>query len=187
MSGQPATHEDIEAQPQIAQVQQWSAVRTDDDNEDTQKENERIGLGDVGGMIDTDIHGGTGKKNLEGHHDTIGGDEDDEDIDDTDGVTTATDRCHQRLLTLPDELFSYIMVKVGLKSLDDLHSCRQVCRTWNELILSLIWGRKGSMRIMKEKIERSWGHGMLPSDEEIRHAKWLGNGCMFLKFTNVTL
>ena len=159
MSGQPTqTNEDIEAQ--TAQIQQQS-----DDNEDIQKENEWIGLEDVGGMFDYDIHGATGKKNLEveGQHDTIGGNEED-------GVSP--NRVHQRALPLPDELLNYIMMMVGFKSLDDLHSCRQVCGTWNEFILSL-WESEGSKRIMKERIERSWGHGMLPSDEEIRHARWL--------------
>ena len=171
MSGEPArTHEDIEAQ--IIQIQQQMAGRPDDDDEDIKRENERIGMGDVGGKFNfpnSDNYGATGKKNLEGQHDTIRGNEEDED--DEDGVSP--DRGYQRLHTLPDEIFSYIMVKVGLKSLDDLHSCRQVCRTWNELILSLVWGSEGSKGIMKERIERSWGHGMLPSDEEIRHAKWL--------------
>ena len=181
MSGQPTrTNEDIEAQ--ITQIQQQRAERPD--NEDIQKENKRILLGDVGGMIDLDIHGATatGKKNLKGQHHTIGGNEKDEE--DEDGVSP--NRAHQRALTLPNELFSYIMVMVGLKSLDDLHSCRQVCRTWNELILSLVWGSEGSKGIMKERIERSWGHGMLPSNEEIFHAKWLGDGCLFFKFINVT-
>ena len=181
MSGQPArTKENIETQ--IAQIQQLRAERPNDDNEDIQKENDRIGLGNVGGMFNSDIYGATGKKNLEGQHDTIGGNEEDED--DEDGVSP--NRGYQRLHTLPDELFSYIMVKVGLKSLDDLHSCRQVCRTWNELILSLVWGSEGSKGIMKERIERSWGHGVLPSNEEISHAKWLGDGCLFVKFINVT-
>ena len=31
-------------------------------------------------------------------------------------------------LRLSNELFSLIMMEVGLKSLDDLHRCRQVCR-----------------------------------------------------------
>ena len=165
MSGQPTrTKEDIEAQ--IAQIQQQREEGPDDDNEDIQKENKRIRLGDDGGMLDSDIHGATGKKNLEveGQHDTIGGNEED-------GVSP--NRAHQRALPLPDELLNYIMMMAGLKSLDALHTCRQVCSTWNDFILSFIWGSNGSMRIMKEKIERSWGHGMLPSDEEIRHARWL--------------
>ena len=59
--------------------------------------------------------------------------------------------------------------------------------TWNELILSLVWGSEGSKGIMKERIERSWGHGVLPSNEEISHAKWLGDGSLILKDTNANL
>jgi len=41
------------------------------------------------------------------------------------------------------------------------------------LILRDIWESKSKKKIMKERIERSWGPGMFPSDEEISHAKWL--------------
>ena len=64
MSGQPArTHEDIEAQ--IAQIQARRAERPDD--EDIPKENERIGLSDVG-AFDSDLYGATGKKKFEVHY-----------------------------------------------------------------------------------------------------------------------
>ena len=86
------------------------------------------------------------------------------------------------LIKLPDLIFSDIMMMVGLKSLESLHQCRQVCKTWNEKILRDIWDSQSKKRIMKERIERSWGPGMLPSDEEISHAKWLGNGCLLRKF-----
>ena len=82
-------------------------------------------------------------------------------------------------LTLPDELYSDIMMRVGLKSLDDLHRCRQVCKPWNELILSLIWRSEGSKSIMKQRIEKNWSPGMLPTNEEISRAKWLGDGCFY--------
>ena len=77
MSGQPArTHEDIEAQ--IAAIQQRRAERPDD--EDIPKENERIGLSDVG-VFDSDIYGASGKKKFEGYLDSIatGEEEDDDD------------------------------------------------------------------------------------------------------------
>ena len=90
-------------------------------------------------------------------------------------------------LKLSDELFTIIMMEVGLKSLDDLHRCRQVCRQWNQQILGHIWGSKSGKRIMKEKIERSWLPGMLPTNEEISHAKWLGDGSLILNFTNAHL
>ena len=82
-------------------------------------------------------------------------------------------------LTLPDLIFSDIMMMVGLESLESLHRCRQVCSQWNEMILKRdIW------KIMKERIEKNWDpknwrrRGMFPTDKEISHAKWLGNGCV---------
>ena len=87
-------------------------------------------------------------------------------------------------LTLPDLIFGDIMMMVGLENLESLHRCRQVCSKWNENILRHIWGSQSKKKIMKERIERNWGWapGMFPSDEEISHAKWLGNGCLLLKF-----
>ena len=84
-------------------------------------------------------------------------------------------------VTLPDEILSDIWMKVGLeslKSLDDLRRCRQVSGQWNEKILRDVWESKSKKRIMKESIEKNWGPGMFPSDEEISHAKWLGDGCL---------
>ena len=85
--------------------------------------------------------------------------------------------------TLPELIFSDIMMMVGFESLNNLHRCRQVCKTWNEKILQDIWENPSKKMIMKERIERSWGPGMFPSDEEISHAKWLGDGSFLLKFT----
>ena len=82
-------------------------------------------------------------------------------------------------LMLPELIFSDIMMVVGLESLESLHRCRQVCRKWNKMILREIWENPNKKRIMKERIERSWGPGTLPTDEEISHAKWLG-GCLIL-------
>ena len=48
-----------------------------------------------------------------------------------------------------------------------------------------IWESQSKKRIMKERIERTWGQGMFPSDEEISHAKWLGDGCLFDLFAVV--
>ena len=86
------------------------------------------------------------------------------------------------LATLPDEIFSDIMMMVGLESLESLHRCRQVCSKWNEKILINIWESESKKKIMKERIERSWGPGMFPSDEEISHAKWLGKCSWSVKF-----
>ena len=84
--------------------------------------------------------------------------------------------------TLPDMIFSDIMMMVGLESLESLHRCRQVCSKWNEMILRDIWKSQSKKRIMKERIEKNWvlGSGRLPSDELICHAKWLGDGCVLL-------
>ena len=92
------------------------------------------------------------------------------------------------LIKLPDLIFSDILMMVGLESLESLHRCRQVCKTWNEKILRVIWESQSNKQIMKERIERSWGRKMLPSDEEIAHAKWLSDDCLLLIFiTNIIL
>ena len=80
---------------------------------------------------------------------------------------------------LPDLIFSDILMMVGLESLESLHRCRQVCSSWNEKILRDIWENQSRKKIMKKRIERSWDLEMLPSDEEISHAKWLGDGFLF--------
>ena len=90
-------------------------------------------------------------------------------------------------LTLPELIFSDIMIMVGLESLNGLHRCRQVCKTWNELIIRVIWENKSKKQIMRERIERSWGPEMLPSNEEISRAKWLGDSGLFLRFDNISL
>ena len=80
-------------------------------------------------------------------------------------------------LTLPELIFSDIMMMVGLISLESLHRCRQVCKAWNEMILNDIWESQSKKKVIKERIDKNWGPGMFPSDEDIAHAKWLGNGC----------
>ena len=85
-------------------------------------------------------------------------------------------------LTLPEMIFSDIMLMVGLESLESLHRCRQVCKTWNAKILRNIWESPSKKMIMKERIEMSWGPGMFPSNEEISHAKWLGKCSWLVKF-----
>ena len=88
---------------------------------------------------------------------------------------------------LPDLALADIMLMVGLESLESLHRCRQVCRTWNEKIMNNIWGNRKNKKRIKTKIEKSWGPGMFPSlhsidrtsmtypsNEEISHSKWLG-------------
>ena len=82
-------------------------------------------------------------------------------------------------LTLPELIFTDVMLMVGLGSLESLHRCRQVCSKWNESIMVHIWGNPSKKKVMKEKIEQSWAPeiGMFPSDEEISHAKWLAVAC----------
>ena len=84
--------------------------------------------------------------------------------------------------TLPELILRDIMLMVGLMSIESLHRCRQVCKTWNEMILRDIWESPRKKKIMKERIERSWAPGMFPSDEDISYAKWLGDSCLLLKF-----
>ena len=75
---------------------------------------------------------------------------------------------------LPDLVRDEIMLKVGLDNLESLHRCRQVCKAWNERILTNIWGNESKRNVIGAKIERVWSPGMWPSDLQISHAKWLG-------------
>ena len=77
--------------------------------------------------------------------------------------------------SMPDLLFSDIMLMVSLENIESLHRCRQVCKTWNEKIISCIWENQGRRKIMKIRIERIWTQEMFPSSDDISHAKWLGN------------
>ena len=89
---------------------------------------------------------------------------------------------------LPDLIFSDIMLLVGLESIEGLHRCRQVCSTWNEKILRHIWESEKKKKKMKRSFVLKWrwipnqpiGRGeVFPSNEEISHAKWLGDGFLF--------
>ena len=106
MSGQPArTHEDIEAQIQAIQDRR----RDRPDDEDIPKENERIGLSEVG-VFDSDIYGASGKKKFEGYHASIATVEEDEEDDD--GV--APDRGRQRAsYTAPQAVLNEIGKNTG--------------------------------------------------------------------------
>ena len=73
-----------------------------------------------------------------------------------------------------DLIFQKIMMMVGLNSLESLHRCRQVCTAWNSMIMQNIWESPSRRSIIKMRIERRWSPEMLPSDEDISHAKWLG-------------
>ena len=80
-------------------------------------------------------------------------------------------------LILPEEILSEILLMVGLESLESLHRCRQVCQTWNELIMKDIWEnpRKKNIALhckIATKIKRKFL--MFPSNDVILHAKWQG-------------
>ena len=79
---------------------------------------------------------------------------------------------------VPDLALADIMLMVGLESLESLHRCRQVCRTWNEKIMDNIWGNNKKRKIITAKIEKKfnmeYGDDTFPTNEEISHAKWLG-------------
>ena len=79
-------------------------------------------------------------------------------------------------LMLPDIIFTEVMMKIVLESFESLHRCRQVCKSWNEMIMTNIWESSSKKEIIKTSIEKIWDPATrsLPSDEQISHAKWLG-------------
>ena len=93
-----------------------------------------------------------------------------------------------------DLIFQKIMMMVGIDSLESLHKCRQVCTTWNAMIIRNIWENPNKRNIIitsdsfnrhlvdfKMRIERNWGLEILPSDEDISRAKWLGNKTKYFR------
>ena len=74
-------------------------------------------------------------------------------------------------------IFEKIMLIVGLDSLESLDNCRQVCKTWNTMIMNKIWKNptKKWGTIIQRRIERSWDdEHYYPSDKKISQAKLLG-------------
>ena len=76
-------------------------------------------------------------------------------------------------------IFEEIMLMIGLDSLESLDTCRQVCKTWNTMIMNMIWENptKKWGTIIQRRIERgwSWRYGyVFPSDDKISQAKMLG-------------
>ena len=79
------------------------------------------------------------------------------------------------ILVLPDLIFTEIMLMMVCDSLENLHRCRQVCKTWNEKIMKNIWENPGKVKIIQAWIEEKWKWiSKIPSNEEISHVKWLG-------------
>ena len=75
---------------------------------------------------------------------------------------------------IPPEILGEIFLMVALESLQSLHSCRQVCREWNNQIRINIWGIPDYRKRMATRIQSNWGPGKIPSSEEISLAKLLG-------------
>ena len=70
-----------------------------------------------------------------------------------------------------------IMLMIGHDSLESLDKCRQVCSSWNAMIINKIWENptKKWGTIIKRRIERSWNiQDYFPSDSKITYAKLLG-------------
>ena len=108
-----------------------------------------------------------------------------------------SDSINPNWLILPDIPFTKIMLMVGLQSVDSLHRCRQVCRTWNEKILWHIWENLNNKNLIKLRIQEDWSYFskfvpnififkegrhisnledifcQIPSSKEILHVKWL--------------
>ena len=78
------------------------------------------------------------------------------------------------LMTAYPDIFEMIMMTLGLSSLESLHRCRQVCRTWNVMIMKNIWENPSNSIIIKIRIEKIWEPMRFPYDEYISNAKWLG-------------
>ena len=80
----------------------------------------------------------------------------------------------QWIMSGHDLIFQKIMILVGLSSLESLHRCRQVCSTWNDMIMRNIWESPSKRNIFKMRMEKVWTSKTFQSEEEISHAKWLG-------------
>ena len=77
------------------------------------------------------------------------------------------------MLSYP-EIFDKIMMMIVLSSVESLHRCRQVCRTWNTMIMENIWENPSKRNIIKMRIEKIWGPDISPYPENIFYAKWKG-------------
>ena len=79
-----------------------------------------------------------------------------------------------------------IMLIVGLDSLESLDRCRQVCKSWNAMIMNKIWENptKKWGKIIQRRIERSWGNeDYYPSDAKISQAKLLSKQTIKVSLT----
>ena len=69
-----------------------------------------------------------------------------------------------------DLAFDAIMM---MSSLTDLRKCSRVCRSWKEKITKNILENRTKKNIIRARIERVMGPGIIPSNEEITNAMWL--------------
>ena len=83
----------------------------------------------------------------------------------------------QGMSKLPVLIFEEIMLIIGHDNLESLDSCRQVCRSWNTMIMNKIWENPAKKwgTIMQRRIQRSWeDKNYYPPDKQISWAKLLG-------------
>ena len=70
------------------------------------------------------------------------------------------------------------MLLIGHNSMESLDICRQVCMSWNAMIMNKIWENptKSWGTIIQRRIERSLRiQEYFPTDKQITRAKLLGN------------
>ena len=100
-------------------------------------------------------------------------------IDFVPDMASSNTQAQNWLLLSHPGIFEKIMLMIGHDSLESLDNCRQVCRTWNNMIMNKIWENptKKWGTIIQRRIERSWeklaGRNRFPSDEKITQAKLL--------------
>ena len=81
--------------------------------------------------------------------------------------------------TFPDLIFEEIILMIGLESLEDLDTCRLVCKEWNRRIMKKLRAIRDHpiekwRTVLKKRIEKCWGPGNYPSDRSILLANTLG-------------
>ena len=82
------------------------------------------------------------------------------------------------LLSGHDHVLEKIMLLIGHNSMESLDICRQVCMSWNAMIMNKIWENptKSWGTIIQRRIERSLRiQEYFPTDKQITRAKLLGN------------
>ena len=87
---------------------------------------------------------------------------------------SSSDEQNWLMLSYP-EIFDKIMMMIVLSSVESLHRCRQVCRTWNAMIMENIWESPSKRNIIKMRIEKIWGPALKPYSVDILYTQWKGN------------